>query len=80
MSSRAVTDQELLAYSAGEMTGEAARRVEGHLAIDAEAARRVAVYRLAARTVAADDSVDPPVETTAQAKALFDPPCSAARS
>jgi len=71
MYTRPITDQDLMAYAAGEIEGEAARRVETRLDSDPAAARRVALYRLTADTLAGDDSVAPPPATVARAKAIF---------
>jgi anti-sigma factor RsiW len=65
------TDNELLAYAAGELPDDDAARVEAHLRTHPDAARTVATYRLAADRVAADDGVEPPAAAIERARAVF---------
>lgn len=73
MSNTKVTQQQLIAYAAGDLRGAAAERVEALLGRDADAARTVARYRLARRTILGDDGVDPPAEAVERARAIYDP-------
>jgi anti-sigma factor RsiW len=66
-----ITDEQLIAFAAGELTGQEAARVESRLATDAEAARLVALYRRVRERMNEDDAPEPPAETLARAKALF---------
>ena len=69
-----ITDEELIAFAADELTGADAERVQAYLARTPEAARTVAAYRLAATRTAGDDTVAPPEEVAARARAIFRPP------
>ncbi|MHC4949075.1 MAG: hypothetical protein ACYTG1_12590 [Planctomycetota bacterium] len=73
MSTPNITNEVLLAFAAGELDGTAAERAEAHLAGHPEAARSVALYRLARSAMAGDDTVAPPAAATARAKAIFEP-------
>jgi hypothetical protein len=73
MTGETVTMQDLLAYAAGELTGEAAERVAAFVAERPDAARTVELYRVAKQTTADDDTVAAPAETIARAKAIFSP-------
>jgi anti-sigma factor RsiW len=72
MTRRTITDEQLIAFAAGELAGEELARVESLLATDADAAQLVALYRRVSSRMAEDDSVEPPAETLARAKGLFE--------
>ena len=73
MTQRSPSHEELLAYAAGELPPEEARRVEAAIATDPQAGRTVGLYRVAWRSTADDDSVAPPEETISRLKSLFQP-------
>ncbi len=78
MSENQVTYEQLIAYAAGELAADEAAEVEAHLARDPSAAATVARYRMAQATLRGDDSVEPPAESVARARAIFDPGRAAA--
>ena len=73
MSKSGITKQRLIAYAAGELPEPQAAEVEAFLARDPEAARTVALCRMAQAAIGGDDGVDPPPEVVARAKAVFEP-------
>jgi anti-sigma factor RsiW len=73
MTSPNVSKQELLAFAAGELTGERAERVEAVLRTDRDARQTVALYRLARERLAEGETEMPPAELVARAKAIFQP-------
>lgn len=68
-----VTQQQLIEYAAGELTGAAAEQVRAHLQRKAAAARTVNLFRLAQQTVLDDDGADPPVDVVERARSIFAP-------
>jgi anti-sigma factor RsiW len=70
--SRSVTYQDLLAYAAGELSGEEAARVHKHLRTAPAGAETVRLYQTARHSLATDDSVAPPEAVATRAKSLFD--------
>ena len=62
MSHARITEQQLIAFAAGDLRGADAEQVEAHVQQDAVAARTVDRYRLARKTILGDDGVDPPAE------------------
>lgn len=71
MSRQSVAFETLVAYAAGELEPKEAAEVERHLAahpMDAETARRL---QSAVAVLRSDESIAPPAETLAAAKALF---------
>ncbi len=69
-----VTDQELLAFAAGDVDPEAAAKVRAHIATNFDAAKTVELYRLARVRIAEDGSVVPPASVIERAKAIFEAP------
>lgn len=74
MSKAKITYQRLIAFAAGELSPQERAEIEQSLASDPEAADTVARYRAAGATMQADESVDPPANVIAKAKAIFTPP------
>lgn len=66
-----ITDEQLLAFAAGELSGFQAARVEEYLHSNAEAAATVALYRLVQQRYAEDDSVAPSTSAIARVRAIF---------
>ncbi|MHC5002241.1 MAG: anti-sigma factor [Planctomycetota bacterium] len=64
--------QDLIAYAAGELSADRAAGIEALLATDPGARQTVEQFRAARASFAADDSVAPPAEAVARAKAVFD--------
>lgn len=71
MGKDAINYETLIAYAAGELPTEAVRQVEAYLARSPEAAATVKRIRVTIQTMHADDSVAPPPESLARAKAIF---------
>jgi hypothetical protein len=65
------TDEQLLAFAAGELAGEQARAVAAYVEREPWAAAMVAAYRAARHAVESDDSVAPPKHAVERAKAIF---------
>jgi anti-sigma factor RsiW len=80
MSESGVTYEQLLAFAAGELADEQARRVEAYASRHPEAAATIARYRMAHSTVHADDGVDPPPQAVTEAKAIYRPPREPSRA
>jgi anti-sigma factor RsiW len=73
MPSRKMSNEELLAFAAGEMNEADAGRVESWLETHPDARKLVDRYRRISTLHATDDSVAPPPEVTARARAIFTP-------
>ncbi len=71
MTVRRNPNEDLIAYAAGELSGTDVANVEVRLRRDPRAAATVARYRLARRTLLADDGADPSPEASAAARAIF---------
>lgn len=69
--------EQLLAYAAGELSGEAAAAVERWIRSDADAAATVSRFRAVADAVRTDRSEAPPADSLSAARALFRPVGSA---
>jgi anti-sigma factor RsiW len=65
------TIDELIAFAAGELPAQQMQIVAAHVQNDAEAAATVAAYRAVRQTMQGDDSVAPPADLMARAKAIF---------
>lgn len=65
------TDDQLIAYAAGELSAADARAVAAHVQRDAKAAALVAAYRAVRSTVQSDDGAAPPQRAIERAKAIF---------
>ncbi|MHC4219574.1 MAG: anti-sigma factor family protein [Planctomycetota bacterium] len=70
----------MIAFAAGELADGEARQVEAWLASHPDAAETVARYRMARTTLQTDNGADPPPESVARAKAIFEPRTAAAPS
>jgi anti-sigma factor RsiW len=70
-----MTDEELVAYADGELTGEAARRIEAAMATDAELRTRIGTLMLQREQLRAnfESIVDEPVPERLRAAALSGP-------
>ena len=62
MTTPRMSREKLIAFAAGELTGEEAALVEAYLMSDSEARATVDRFRAVRRTVASDDSVSPPAD------------------
>ncbi len=78
MSKGSIIYEKLIAYAAEELSAAEAAGVEAHLARDPSAAATVARYRMVQATLRGDDSVAPPNEAVARARAIFEPARTAA--
>lgn len=65
------TPEALIAFAAGDLAPAEAEPVARAVAADPALARRVALWRAAARGTAEDDSIAPPADVVARAKAVF---------
>lgn len=65
--------EQLIAFAAGELSGETARAIERELSVNPAAARTVELFRSVRETLQADDSVAPPADVVSRAQALFKP-------
>jgi hypothetical protein len=72
MTSPRISNEQLLAFAAGELTGDEKRRVAAHVAAHPAAARTVELYRLAQVTTVADDTVAPPAEVVARVRRIYE--------
>ena len=71
MSDGRVSYEQLIAYAAGELDGEAAERVKRHLASSHEGSAIVRRFQMVAETLRRDDSQAAPADVLARVKALF---------
>ncbi len=76
MSDERTTQERILAYAAGELSGEEAALVEIWLATDAQAARLLQDYQTISAVVRADRAFAVPEALIARAKAIFQPSVS----
>ena len=73
MTGKRIPNKTLIAYAAGDLRGTEAANVEALLMRDPRASATVVRYRLARRTLLADDGADPSPEASAAARAIFRP-------
>jgi anti-sigma factor RsiW len=71
MRSPEVTYDMLLRYAANELPEDRAALIEAHLARNPAAAETVARFRIAAETLARDDTVETPADAIKRGKAIF---------
>ncbi|NNF42165.1 MAG: hypothetical protein HKN62_03790 [Phycisphaerales bacterium] len=70
---RKLTDETIFAFADGTLPADEHAAVTAAFRDDPAAARRLALYRSAARSVREDDTVAPPAPTVVRAKAIFTP-------
>lgn len=71
MTGKRIPRTTLIAYAAGDLGGTEAATVKAMLSRDPRASATVARYRLARRTLLADDGADPSPAASASARAIF---------
>ena len=70
-SSNKITNEKLIEFASGELTGEEAASVNAHMNANPSAAQTVAMYRQAHSATSCDESIAPPQQLVAKAKSIF---------
>ena len=78
VSTHIVSDEQLIAYAAGELSDAEWAKIAAHVVDCAGCSATVALFRAVNATLRSDDSVLPPVATLARAQVIFPPEVIAA--